>query len=93
MQARLKRSPNVSLVTLFKLARSRSEASFIGDYSLIAHCLWFIVSNSGKSLSRKQLLSALNKSDEVFSFPKHLKSDLIGSLEILQKSVIEGLKR
>lgn len=84
-----KLNPQRSISALYRKYRSMDSYSLIGDFPILATII-----NTGKRLgivfTRKQVLYALNKSEELKSYTEHEKTDLVDCL--LQHSSV-GLKR
>jgi hypothetical protein len=75
----IRRSPNIRLVTLFRKCRNDDRVLYFGDYSLISHNLSKL-SFFERSVSRWEIRTALNCSDEFNELAKGEKSELLDCL-------------
>jgi len=76
------RSPKISLSTLFRRLRSRSDQEYQGDIPLLASCIYFL-NESGRIFSRSSITYAVNYTEEKASSKKQ-KNELIDWLYSLQ---------
>jgi hypothetical protein len=75
----IRRSPNIRLVTLFRKCRNDDRVLYFGDYSLISHNLTKL-NLFERSVSRWEIRTALNCSDEFNELAKGEKSELLDCL-------------
>ncbi|MDQ3159368.1 MAG: hypothetical protein M3P98_04530 [bacterium] len=73
------RSPNIRLVTLFRMCRSDERVSYFGDYPLISNNLAKL-NCLGRTVSRWEIRTALNNSMEFAELAKGEKSELLDRL-------------
>lgn len=81
----IRRSPNIRLLTLFSHTRPIEYISLIGDYPLIAHLIDLQIKYGFKQVSRWSILKTVNASEELASFNKSLKTEIVEELLRIQR--------
>ena len=79
IRQKFEKNPRRSVSALFRYYRKLANLSLVGDYPLL-HCIFSVAVSVGVSLSRSQVIYALNKSDELRHVEKKTKGILADQL-------------